>query len=143
MADSLSDLVALSRDLKKMGDGALRKELKSVDRQAAQRIATKARSLADAQGRQMARAGRTIKPLSGSISVGSDAGSDSWALAAMFGTYQNKQRQTRRGPRVGYRQFKPVKKGGYTVYPAIEAERAAVTQMYADGIDKAIGSNLR
>lgn len=136
------DLLRVIRVFHQMSGTTFDDALEKTHLDVARIIAAKAQVIARATGNKgTAKAADSIEARPSNraalVAQGSKAEGDEWMLGALFGAYPNEERVSPAGRRFkGYNQFPMAKVGGYSVYPAIDAESERTTAIYADAIER-------
>lgn len=121
----------LNRALKELGP-QFPKEMRAVNKKAAEEVSGEARAAALAQGGVAAKSASSIKVSAGAMSAGLAVGGSTapWAVGAEFGG----------GGRPTTQQFKPWRgngsNAGYFVYPTIRENADEIESTYREGLDE-------
>jgi hypothetical protein len=141
-----SDLLAVIRQFKQLGAAGLDDAFEDTHLAVARIIEGRAKAIARATGdRAAAEASKSIeaKPSTRAALVKQGSQAEPWQLGALFGSIHDLDRVRSDGRRVkGWNQFLPAKEGGYSVYPAIDAESDRTTSIYAAAVERIIGKAL-
>lgn len=136
---AVDGLPELSKALKAIGP-ELQKELRTTNKQAAEMVASGARSAMAALGRQGAHFAPGVKASGGTTSAGValDGRRMPGILGVEFGAGQDSPRQRSSGQYVGFRQFEPWRgngsDAGYALYPTIRDRADEIVEFYDDAI---------
>lgn len=128
------------KELKKLNDKELEKDLKDVNQDVAKLVIRRAQGNADS--RMENRAAQTLRASrsQAAAQVVLDSRKFGGVLGAEFGAQRNKPRTTSRGTVLGWNQFKEWRgsgqTAGYFFFPAIRESEDEVVEMYGDGMDK-------
>lgn len=134
-------LAEFRRDLRKLGT-ELPRELRKLNKSAAELVVDEARARAQSLGGVAAHVAPSLKAQAQGASAAVKLGGNRYPMAggAEFGAGRNTPRATARGRVAGWNQF-PEWTGnssdaGRFLYPAIRARQADVIELYGDGIEQ-------
>lgn len=127
----------LRRELRRLDDKAILRELGDEFYRIAGHVSDKARARLSAYGAMYARAAETIRPARSQMAARIAFGSTAvpFAGGAEFGAYPDRPRTRSTGTYTGYRQFggAPVR-GGRSIYPTAAAESDWMVDMVDQGM---------
>ncbi len=129
--EGLAELIATFKALET--DQKLSTVLAPAQPDVARLIESESRSRANTRQLRKAEASNRYKALKASVSItigGPGKGVREWAAGAQFGSHR-------------YAQFPPVKKGGYTVFPAIDDNLERIRELYARELEQFIARNTK
>lgn len=144
---NLSEVLGVVKSLRALGADDFQEAFKPINAEVSRIVVDRAQMRAAATGRRnVVKAAETVLAAPAAKAAGVTMGSESgmtWAMAAMFGTYPDRQRTSPKGKTyTGWSQFLMARKGGYVVYPAIDDESDRIAEVYASAVDKYLSKKL-